>query len=211
MSTKTLHHFISIFFALVLAMAAFIPAQALPPATENFADAETVIRGRVLHSENGDPFPGVSVTLYRCNDQDCSEFVSSLYTDEAGQFFFDSSVIWNGTPLSAGTYLVGIFANLYETQRISVTISDGENRDLGDILMQPSPHIGSISGRLIDAVTGQGIDPAFATEIHLYRCEEVGHCFQPVNSTSADSEGYFRFDQDGYGNRLIVGNYQITV
>lgn len=72
------------------------------------------------------------------------------------------------------------------------------------------PSIGSVSGRIVDAQTGQplpGNVPPFAFA-ELFRCNGGG-CFEFVNSQNADDEGRFRFDQDFTGQPLSVGTYQI--
>ena len=69
--------------------------------------------------------------------------------------------------------------------------------------------IGSISGRTVDAVTGDplpGDVPPFAAAV-LLRCEEVG-CFE-LNSAQVDSEGRFQFQhrlhQSAFGSRNLSG------
>jgi hypothetical protein len=74
----------------------------------------------------------------------------------------------------------------------------------------PPPPIGSISGRIVDARTGEplpGNEQPFAFA-DLFLCED-GFCFF-VNSQSADGEGRFRFDQDFNGQSLPVGTYQVV-
>lgn len=80
-----------------------------------------------------------------------------------------------------------------------------------ELTVASAPHsIGSISGRIVDAQTGQplpgNVSPfAFA---ELFRCNGGG-CFEFVNSQNTDDEGRFRFDQDFTGQSLTVGTYQI--
>ena len=164
-----------------------------------------VIHGRAVASDTGLPLPGASVTLRRCDSSGCSEFVNSQNTADDGLFQFNS--YYYGALLPAGNYEVEIAAALYETQRVQVTISDGENRDLGDVLLQPFPLIGSISGRLLDAVTAKPISQSFGPSLILYRCEREACSF--VNSMVPDPEGRFRFETDYAGNRLITGSYRI--
>jgi hypothetical protein len=165
----------------------------------------SVIRGRVVASDTGSPLPDASVTLFRCNESGCSEYVNSQNTDSAGQFRINSFSY--DAPLPGGTYELEISATLYETRRLRVTISDSENRDLGDVLLQPFPLIGSISGRLLDAVTAKPISQSFGPSLILYHCE--GEACSFVNSMVPDPDGRFRFDTDYAGNRLITGSYRI--
>ena len=72
------------------------------------------------------------------------------------------------------------------------------------------PSIGSISGRIVDALTGDplpGNEPPFALA-ELFRCDGGG-CFEFVNSQNADAEGRFRFELDFNGQPLPDGTYQV--
>ncbi len=72
------------------------------------------------------------------------------------------------------------------------------------------PAIGSIHGRLIDAITGQplrGDTYPFAT-VNLFRCTDE-NCFESVAYQSPDSAGQFRFVLDFTNNPLTMGSYQI--
>ncbi|HEY3231598.1 MAG TPA: carboxypeptidase-like regulatory domain-containing protein [Roseiflexaceae bacterium] len=71
--------------------------------------------------------------------------------------------------------------------------------------------IGSISGRVVDAVTGNplpGIAPPFAS-VELRRCVN-GDCFQTVGFQAPDEQGRFRFE-NGFGQILTPGTYQLFV
>jgi hypothetical protein len=165
----------------------------------------SMIRGRAMASDTGSPLSGANVILRRCDSSGCSEFVNSQTTDSNGQFLFNS--FSSGAPLSGGTYELEISTLLYQTRHIAVTVGDGEDRDLGDVSIDPSPLIGSISGRLIDAVTGQPIAQTFTPSLILYRCEADVCSF--ANSTIPDAAGFFRFETDYSGNRLIAGSYRL--
>ena len=166
----------------------------------------SVIRGRAVASDTGSYLPGANVILRRCDSSGCSEFVNSQTTDGNGQFLFNSFSA--GAPLAGGTYELEISTQLYQTRRIAVTVGNGENRDLGDVSMDPSPLIGSISGRLIDAATGKPIALAFTPTVNLSRCE--GEVCSFVNSIVPDAAGLFRFETDYSGNRLIAGSYRLA-
>ncbi len=79
------------------------------------------------------------------------------------------------------------------------------------LTVTPLQVIGSISGRLTDALTGKplrgDVDP-FAF-VRLMQCDDFG-CFD-VNSQTSDSEGRFFFDRDANGALLRVGNYMAVV
>jgi 5-hydroxyisourate hydrolase-like protein (transthyretin family) len=173
----------------------------------------TTISGRVTDSNTGSPLPGdaepfASVVLRRCNEFGCFEFVNRQQADSNGRFhFFNDS---GGTPLPTGTYQVEASANLYEThQSTPFDFIEGQSLDLGDIPLTPIPVIGSISGRLVDEVTGKPVSPVFAPALQLYRCTD-GNCFEFINSQVPDSQGLFRFETDFSGNPLPVGTYQVV-
>lgn len=78
------------------------------------------------------------------------------------------------------------------------------------LTLTPTQVIGSISGQVLDAVTGAPLpgdtDP-FASVV-LRRCEDFG-CFD-VNGVSADSAGRYQFSVDSSGQPLEVGTYQVA-
>jgi hypothetical protein len=74
----------------------------------------------------------------------------------------------------------------------------------------PPPPIGSISGRIVDARTGEplpGNEPPFAFA-ELLLCE--GDFCESVSFQSADGEGRFRFERDFNDQPLPVGTYQVV-
>jgi hypothetical protein len=74
--------------------------------------------------------------------------------------------------------------------------------------LQP-PSIGSITGRLVDAVSGEplsGVGQPFAT-LSLARCVQ-GRCFANFTSTAVDAQGRFRVETDANALRLPPGEYE---
>lgn len=201
-------------YRLEIAANLYLPAQFGPfefsGATLDLGDVPisppSTIRGRAVDADTGNPLAGTSVTLYRCNAGDCTEFVNSQFTDENGLFLFNS--FWYGPPLPGGTYRLDFSDGLHETRQIEVALSDGEDRDLGDVALTPLPLIGSISGKIVDAVTGQPVAPTFGPSLALYRCTN-GICDQWVSSQVPDSLGRFQFNTDYNGNPIPAGTFQI--
>lgn len=78
------------------------------------------------------------------------------------------------------------------------------------IALQP-PSIGSISGRLIDAIAKTPLVGATTPfgRVELRRCSN-GSCFEFVNSQSTDAAGRFRFEVDQSGRRIEVGDFQLS-
>jgi hypothetical protein len=70
--------------------------------------------------------------------------------------------------------------------------------------------IGSISGRLVDAVSGLPLDGTndFFLSVQLYRCNG-SDCSNFVASSSTGPDGRFRFTTDGSGLPLEAGTYKI--
>ena len=164
------------------------------------------IRGRAVDADTGTALPGASVTLYRCFDNGCIEFVNSQNTDGNGQFHFNS--YYFGAPLPGGTYRLTFSDILHETTPIDITIGAGEDHDMGDVALTPLPLIGSISGKLVDKVTGQPVSQIFGPSLALYRCTD-GYCEQFVNWLVPDSLGRFQFNSDYSGNPIPTGTFQI--
>jgi hypothetical protein len=78
------------------------------------------------------------------------------------------------------------------------------------LTITPAPTARSISGRIVDAVSGAplpGNNPPFAF-VQLTRCNEFG-CFEFVGSQNVDAEGRFRFDREFSGAPLLAGTYQV--
>ena len=168
----------------------------------------TAITGRVTDAVTGLPLPGdippfALVSLLWVCGENCLSLISSLPTSSDGRFRFD-----NHSGQLGGTYLIEVSAGAYETKRFGPFEFSGANLEVGDLAIAPLPRIGSISGRLVDAVTGKPISAAFPSFLQLFRCTD-GDCFELVNSQVADSQAQFRFENDWRGNPLTVGTYQI--
>lgn len=166
-----------------------------------------VIRGRVVSELTGNPLPGSSVTLYRCDESGCNQYVNSQSADGSGGFLFNS--FYYGAPLTGGMYEIEFSANLHVTRRFGVRINGGQDLDLGDVTLPPVPLIGSIRGTLLDKATGKPISSTFTPAVNLYRCYD-SNCFEFVASQVPDSAGRFRFELDAWGNRIPAGQYQIV-
>src|SRR5215211_2764122 len=89
------------------------------------------IRGRVIDKATGKPIPPIFspvVTLYRCTEEDCLEFVNSQTPDRNGQFRLETDL--DGFPLPAGTYQLVAVADQYEqleTQLVEATEGKDQN------------------------------------------------------------------------------------
>jgi hypothetical protein len=80
------------------------------------------------------------------------------------------------------------------------------------ILVPPPPLIGSINGRVIDAVTGMPLSGANAlsASAELFKCV-AGDCSENVVSQLLSEQGQFVFNKNLDGFPLEVGTYQIEI
>ena len=156
------------------------------------------ISGRIVDGDtgtalSGQEFPFASVQLLRCDAFGCGEFVGFQQADFDGRFSFMSDQF--GSVLSAGTYQVQASAVGFETLTTApFDVGEGMALDLGDLALDRLQLIGTVSGRVVDAVTGDpitGFMPPFAV-VFLERCEN-DFCFA-VAGANPDLEGRFSFD-----------------
>lgn len=168
--------------------------------------APASILGRVVDSRTGDPVPFAFVTLFRCFQGFCFEFVSQRFTDPDGGFRFDGAEVF----LPEGDYRLVIEANNYQPREEMFHFFAGQPLDLGNVLLDPIPSVSSIGGRLVDAVTGEplpGNAEPFAF-VELDFCSPGAFCF-PVRFASPDPQGRFLFADGGGFFPLFPGIYQI--
>lgn len=167
------------------------------------------ISGRLVDATTAQPVPFFQVNLNQCSEPTCSvwpiQTVGYAYSDAAGQFTFNSSYFGSLLP---GTYQV--VATDYSGRYLPFktdpfTATSGTPVVLGDLSLSLAPVIGSISGRVIDAVThaplsGVGVPHAY---ISLSGCSTVSFgCSYASGYT--DSQGRFKFTQDSSGRELFA-------
>jgi hypothetical protein len=101
------------------------------------------ISGRVVDALTGSPLAGNTepftfVQLVRCEGSDCFDIRSEQPADPQGRFLFDRD--FDGVPLEVGTYQVVAIASQYQpVQTDPITVDEGEERDVGDLRLQPFP------------------------------------------------------------------------
>jgi len=170
------------------------------------------ISGRVIDADTlnplpGDTYPYASVSLYRCNDDVCNQWVNSLATAPDGTFMFTNDYM--GLPLTAGTYVVNVSAQWYEWSWFGgFEVLEDEAAEIGDLALVPMAMIGFITGRLVDALHDTplpGNAPPYAM-VDIERCEEWG-CYAVAGGLPTDDQGYFYVDGRTYG--LSPGTYRV--
>lgn len=168
------------------------------------------ISGRAVDADTGSPLSDANVALYRCSGGVCGETVGWAYTGSDGEFLFENGAYNLYSPLYPGDYQVRIDRFNYETAQAGpFPVSSGQTLDLGDIGVNPLARLGSIRGRLVDAVTGEPLPsgtPPYAT-IELLYCNP--YCYT-IRYASAGADGSFLIEGDPY-NPLFAGTYKLFV
>jgi len=155
------------------------------------------ITGTVVDEGTSLPLADVYAELDGCNAYDCWTWVASQFTGPDGSFIFETDAI--GGPLPAGSYAIRLQTNGYNDAFVGpFDVAEDEALDLGAVPMTRIEYIGTVTGRVVDAVSGAplpGNSPPFAV-VELQRCENGGCSllwYQPP-----DEQGYFRFDGPGF-------------
>ena len=147
------------------------------------------VAGRVLNAKTGQPIQYVQVSLSRCEQGSCYNFVGQRTTGADGSFRFENGDGLNSA-LTAGQYLLTLYAPNHDPSETEITLAEGQALDLGDLTLTPHPIIGSIRGRVVDSLTGAPLS-AF---VELQRCQtqEPFFCWsnQPI---LAGADGTFTF------------------
>jgi 5-hydroxyisourate hydrolase-like protein (transthyretin family) len=180
------------------------------------------ISGQVINADTGRP-PSVTnnITLAKCDGAEC-KIAATTNTDNQGRFSF-AGPLGGSVPAEPGTFQIFVSGTKPGTPNSTETfsVSEKENKDIGVIRLQltdPSAHIGSIGGRVVDAVSGAplpGNAEPFA-KVLLYACSSPTSC-ERVSIVDADSQGRFKFTDSNNGGadvpvfKLSPGTYSIKV
>ncbi len=173
------------------------------------------ITGRLVDAKTGAPLGNVFVGLNSCAGENCWYPTGYVYTDSNGQFRFEPGLSgFYGTMLRAGEYMLDVYsADGYQPTEVRFEVAEGEYHDLGNVPVSPVPVVGSIRGRLVDAVTGaplSGLAEPFAT-VNLLHCPSGSYyCFPVGDDQKVDEQGRFEFKAAWWGP-LLADTYQITV
>lgn len=170
------------------------------------------ISGRLVNVNDGNPVPGdfpnfSSMQLLACEGDNCFGIIGFQNADSDGNFRFEVDNL--GNPILTGTYRLMAFANGFE-QFFSDTfeVTENEALDLGDLAMTPLSVLGTVSGRLVDALDEtplSGVSPPFGVAL-LERCEDWG-CYGVLYTTPDE---YGQFQIQGIEYSLTPGMYRIT-
>lgn len=171
-------------------------------------DAQSSIIGRVVAADTLAPLPGAGVDLFGCDEFFCFQFLGFTLTEDDGSFSFDSD--FAGQPLVAGRYQLSVAVGVPYTGLTTepFPVSEGEELDLGDLLIERRFVIGTVSGRLVDLVDGRPLPggvPPFAVA-GLQRCDETEFC-EFMTDVLVDLEGRFVVEGERVGAE--IGTYRI--
>jgi hypothetical protein len=135
--------------------------------------------------------------------------VAYYYPDDDGMFLFQEGCC--GEPLDPGRYEVYGAAQGYDSATFGpFDVAAGEAYDLGDVGLHAIPKIASISGRVIDAVTGEPIVGLVDfVDVELLQCNE-DFCSN-VSFTELDSDSRFTFTESYDGVPLPIGTYVVAI
>jgi hypothetical protein len=169
------------------------------------------VSGRIVNVETGGPVPSAYVYLQRCDASGvCGLYAGGTYTDAQGAFRFDPDSYSLWTALVAGTYRITVQAGGYEiAETAPFALAEAQALDLGAVSIQPLPAVGSISGRLVDEITGTplvGGEKDFA-QVELQYCQPWGCYGRDWRQVGAD--GTFRFEGTS-SYPLEPGTYQLV-
>jgi hypothetical protein len=171
------------------------------------------IGGRVVDANTGAILPGSLVWLRECDSTgDCERYMGYSFTRADGTFRFEAgNYSLYDNILRSGTYQILVVSGDAYDHFLGTPfqILGGQDLDLGDIGMLPVPVVGSISARLVDAVTGVGLTGTASpfARAELQSCE-AGYC-STVRHADADAQGHVTF-LSNQTSPLRPGTYRVV-
>lgn len=176
------------------------------------------ISGRLVDAKTGAPLDEfASVSLIRCEDGNCWWTVGQAYTED-GTFRFEAGngSVYPWEPfLRAGEYRLVVYPpyGYLNVETPIFTVADGQDLNLGNVLVRPIPVVGSIRGRAVDVLTGASLagdaEPFARVELQSCQTQWGLYCYT-VAQQQADAAGGFNFQQ-GYYGPLEGGTYRVRI
>ncbi|HWM94705.1 MAG TPA: carboxypeptidase-like regulatory domain-containing protein [Thermoanaerobaculia bacterium] len=169
--------------------------------------------GRIVNAKTG-AVPNAVVYLQSCDNGACWQYEGYTYSGPDGSFRFEPgnfTLYFN--ILRAGEYRLIVNAgSSYQIYEGAIfELLDGQDLDLGNLGVEPVPVVGSIRGRLVDAVTGDVLPGSVAPfgRVELQNCPPgYGWCWT-VRYGNVDALGNFLFESN-VGAPLSPGIYQVV-
>jgi len=170
------------------------------------------VEGRVVDAVNGQPVGYAIVSLLACDAAgSCYRTAGSTGVDATGAFRFENGSSNVYGPLLAGSYQISVESLGYEPGvEEPLQLAAGQELSIGDVALHKVPAAESISGRLVDEISGQplaGNSTPYAW-VELRVCAAAWGC----NGRAAQSvrpDGTFRFEGSTW-EPMVPGTYQIV-
>jgi len=168
------------------------------------------ISGLYLDAITGRYTPQGSVQLLRCTDGDDPESCTAPVASQgANGGAYSFNVDWDGMPLEPGYYRVEARFREESTWSDIFSVAENQHYRVPTLYYEEPLGIGTIEGRLVDAMTGVGLSgeeyPFASVRLRQFPCIEF--CYSV--DVAPDRAGYFRFDETITPD-LRPGEYSIT-
>lgn len=173
------------------------------------------ISGRVVDASTGAVIPNAFVGLMICASPTCWLYAGYTYSAADGTFRFEpGNFSLFEDRLRAGDYQLVVSAGSSYEQYVGpfFQILEGQDLDAGDLAVQRIPVVGSIRGRLVDALNGDPLSGTAApyARVELQSCATVygGFCWT-ARYANADAQGNFVFETS-QSFPLQPGRYRVV-
>lgn len=168
--------------------------------------------GRIIDANTGAALPQALIWLKKCEDTGCWQYAGYAFSRADGTFRFEpGNYSLYDNILRAGEYQIVVFAgDAYDSyEGAPFQLLAGQDLDLGNVGMLPVPVVGSISTRLVDAVTGAALSGEASpfARAELQSCD-TGYCWT-IRQSDADAQGHVTF-LSNQNSPLRPGSYRIV-
>ncbi|HEX7186367.1 MAG TPA: carboxypeptidase-like regulatory domain-containing protein [Thermoanaerobaculia bacterium] len=169
------------------------------------------VSGRVVDAVTGQRVPYAIVSLMACDEAgNCDDMAGSIGVDATSSFRFQTGTYTVfGRHLLAGSYQLAVQSIGYQDLvGEPFQLAAGQDLNVGDIRLEKVPAVGSISGRLIDEISGQALTGSAQPYawVELQYCGVWGCNGREMQYVRPD--GTFRFEGSTF-DPMLPGTYQL--